>query len=275
MKKFPFANSVVLIFLLAETAFAGLSWDSVPKLTLKHNKSDGDPVNVILIGTREDLTDAMTSAGWSLADKLTIGHLAREVESIVINRPYDCAPVSSLYLFGRKHDIAFEQREGISPKHRHHVRFWSSTEYPSEGKPAWFGAATYDISLGLGMFGSKITHHIDPDIDLERDKLIDDLMLAGKIKKLSHIAGLGLTFGKRNAEGDLYFTDGEITLCSLAAANRVTISGPIPEQRPAMARHKLRVWKFIKNSVLVSSHKVVGGSKTSIDGNEFMSLKEM
>jgi hypothetical protein len=42
---------------------------------------------------------------------------------MVFKRPDDEAPVSTLYLFGRKEDLAFEKPVGGSPKERHHVRF--------------------------------------------------------------------------------------------------------------------------------------------------------
>jgi len=223
--------------------------DDWPKLSLKGNKKDGDPINVVFVCGREDLVSAMERAGWRPADPLTVRSLAHEIESIIAARAYVSAPVSRLYLFGRRQDMSFEQLEDKSPKHRHHVRFWAGRVDDFPG-PVWFGAATYDRSVGLSRYGGEITHHIDPDIDLEREKLVNDLTQAGKLRQIGYAQGLGLTFGKRNGEGDLYFTDGEIAVCYLVAPDAVNAAGPAVEERSIASRHKLQVWKFIKESVL-------------------------
>ena len=66
----------------------------------------------------------MTAAGWDPADPLTFRSSVRIVVDTVLRKPDDEAPVSNLYLFGRKEDLAFEKPVGGSPKERHHVRFW-------------------------------------------------------------------------------------------------------------------------------------------------------
>ena len=45
-------------------------------------------------------------------------------ESAVLHRPDPDAPVSPLYVFGRKQDLAFELDVGGSADQRHHVRWW-------------------------------------------------------------------------------------------------------------------------------------------------------
>lgn len=210
------ALAAVLIMFVALAVSAEPSFEGAPKITLKHNKNDGDPVNIILIGAKNDIVEAMLSAGWTVADPLTVRNLAHEVESVVARRAYKRAPVSSLYLFGRKQDMVFEQLKGKSPKHRHHVRFWASEDFGTE-KPAWFGAATYDRSVGLSKYNGAITHHIDPDVDRKRDKIAGDLRSAGKLEKMDYIEGVGFTAGKRNGEGDLYRTDGKVAVCYITA----------------------------------------------------------
>src|SRR5271168_2343313 len=46
---------------------------------------------------------------------------ARIVADSVLRRPDDDAPVSNLFLFGRKQDLAFEQPVGGGPRRRHHL----------------------------------------------------------------------------------------------------------------------------------------------------------
>jgi hypothetical protein len=43
------------------------------------------------------------------------------------------------------------------------------------GRPLWLGAATFDSRVGVSRLTGQLTHHIDADIDKERDKLAADL----------------------------------------------------------------------------------------------------
>ena len=70
-------------------------------------------------------------------------------DAAVFKRSYDDAPVSSLYLFGRGEDLAFEQPVGDDPRQRHHVRFWRIEEVDPDGLPVWIGAAIYDRRVRL------------------------------------------------------------------------------------------------------------------------------
>ena len=98
----------------------------VPGLTQTADGHPGDPLNVAIVGTEEELLRAMHAAGWVPADPITFRSSVRIVADSLLKRPDDSAPVSDLYLFGRKQDLAFEKPVGESPRQRHHVRFWQS-----------------------------------------------------------------------------------------------------------------------------------------------------
>ena len=85
----------------------------------------------------------MRTAGWFPADPITLASSVRIAADTVLHKSDDDAPVSNLFLFGRKQDLAFEQPVGGGPRQRHHVRFWLWDEL-YEGRPGWFGAATFD-----------------------------------------------------------------------------------------------------------------------------------
>jgi hypothetical protein len=83
-----------------------------------HTASDipGDPLNIALVGTEEDLIRAMTTARWDPANPLTFRSGVRIVIDSMLRKPDDEAPVSNLYLFGRREDLAFEKPVGNSPR---------------------------------------------------------------------------------------------------------------------------------------------------------------
>jgi LssY C-terminus len=101
--------------------FAGPS----PRITHTPDGIPGDPINVALLGSEADVIHAMIAAKWDPSDPLTFRSSARIAVDSVFRRPDTNAPASTLELFGRKQDLAFEQPVGDSPPQRHHVRFWN------------------------------------------------------------------------------------------------------------------------------------------------------
>jgi hypothetical protein len=115
--------------------------------------------------------------------------------------------VSNLYLWGRKQDAAFEQPVGNSPKQRHHVRFWQSNKVDTKSKPLWLGAATYDERVEISRTTGGITHKIAPNIDRERNKLVNDAIAAGKLDGYYWVEEFHRLEKGKNGGGDPYYTD--------------------------------------------------------------------
>jgi LssY C-terminus len=82
--------------------------ENAPKTTRTSQDIPGDPLNVGLIGTERELIQAILGSGWDVADPVTLRSSIRIAGSVLRDRPYVDAPVSSLFVFGRKQDLAFE-----------------------------------------------------------------------------------------------------------------------------------------------------------------------
>ena len=78
------------------------SLDDVPGITTTGSGIPGDPLNVGLIATEVELQAIMAAAHWSSADSLSLRSDVRIAEDTVLDKSYDKAPVSSLYLFGAR-----------------------------------------------------------------------------------------------------------------------------------------------------------------------------
>jgi hypothetical protein len=169
----------------------------------------GDPINVGLVGTKEQLIRAFAAADWDPADQITLRSSVEIGLSVVLDRPYLDAPVSALIFDGRKQDLAFEKSVGRSADERHHVRFWMTTSLEPDGRPLWLGSASFDRGVGISRDTGEITHHIGPDLDADRDLVISDLQRAGQVSTTFERAGIGATRAGRNGGGDPYFTDGQ------------------------------------------------------------------
>ena len=188
----------------------------VPMVTRTAQGIPGDPINVGMIGDEKEVLCAMNAAGWFPADPVTLRSSIEIAGSVLLDRTYRDAPVSPLFYFGRREDLAFEKPAGTSADRRHHVRFWKVLDQGQEKRPVWLGAVTFDKGVGVSHFTGAITHHIDADLDAERELLTADLEGADMVSAKYQVTGVGPTMTGRNGGGDPYFTDGEVWIVRLA-----------------------------------------------------------
>jgi len=192
-----------------------------PRITHTANGIPGDPVNLAILGSESELIRGMTAAKWFPADPITFSSSIRIAVDSVFRRPDAQAPVSDLFLFGRKQDLAFEQPVGDSPRQRHHVRFWRWDRL-DEGRPVWFGSATFDERVGLSYTTGQVTHHIGPDVDAERNRIANELQKAGLTQAVEWKDGFHARLEGRNGGGDPWRTDGRIVIVVLRATAAAT-----------------------------------------------------
>ena len=203
----------------------------VPRYTITADGLPGDPVNIALLGTFEELRAAFVAAGWTEADPLSVKSAGHMACAFILNRPYPRAPFSTLYLFGRGQDVGFQRAIGDSPRKRHHVRFWAkslaeaeagvdtagfwlNTDRPDAGQRVlWIGAATKDTGFSLTRLTFQITHATDSDTNAERNFVLDELKGAGEIGEAElYQTGDRLITNHVNH----YITDGEIAVAELS-----------------------------------------------------------
>ncbi|WP_062225743.1 LssY C-terminal domain-containing protein [Aureimonas frigidaquae] len=170
----------------------------IPRVTRAGDGLPADPVNIVLAGSQEALTAAFLRAGWTKADRLSWRSGWHMVTAFIGNKPYEAAPFSALYLFGRHQDIGFQQDIGASPRKRHHVRFWAADADPDAADRSvlywftrqaidpvrahvWVGAGTKDLGFGLQSLTFQISHRVDRDADAERDHILASLEAVGAV----------------------------------------------------------------------------------------------
>ncbi|MEC9343875.1 MAG: LssY C-terminal domain-containing protein [Pseudomonadota bacterium] len=204
---------------LAWDLYAGRhpAFDGDPRITRTGDGHPGDPLNVALIGAEQDLQEVMAAAGWFAADRLDMRDDIEIAADSVLGRPDARAPVSSLYLFGRKEDLAFEKPVGDSPRKRNHVRFWRLEMTDAGGTLRWIGAASYDARIGISHTTGQVTHHIAADIDTERDRLAADLEATGRVSNARYLQDFHQVREGRNGGGDPWHTDGALWVGEISA----------------------------------------------------------
>src|SRR5438105_9740872 len=216
---------------------------TTPKRAVNGRGLPADPINVALVGSRAEVTEALRRAGWTAAEPVTRQSSVRIAESVVLHRPDSAAPVSPLFLYGRQQDLAFEREVGRSASRRHHVRLWEADSLEYDHRPVWLGGATFDVSAGLSHRGLHPTHHIAPDVDEERDTLSADLMHAGQVAAAFRVTGVGVRVDAHNAEGDRFDSDGEMRVLVVSPAN-TPHHVPREPADPVAVRLKDRIWSW-------------------------------
>jgi hypothetical protein len=196
----------------------------VPRYTITGDGLPGDPVNLVLVGTLQQLRAAFATADWIEADPLGLASSGRMVQAFIFNSPYPAAPFSTLYLFGRGQDIGFQKAIDNSPRKRHHIRFWAlslaraeetlktssfwlNTDRPPENaRVYWVGAGTRDTGFSLTRLTFQVTHATDSDTNAERDFIVAELSKIRVIGDVeSYRSGQHLSTERVNH----YVTDGE------------------------------------------------------------------
>jgi hypothetical protein len=176
--------------------------------TDKKSEGTGDPLNLVVIGDPYDVYYAFIRAGWDETETIHRASLWKTTLSFLSGGEYRYSPVSSLYVFGRGQDVAFQKaRENIHE--RNHLRLWMSRgRY--QGKAVWLGQISRDIGV---RFTRKTitTHKIDPNVDETREFLLEDLAYSQSLAKFAYVGGVGeapMDTPRGNLTGDPYFTDG-------------------------------------------------------------------
>jgi len=222
---------------------------NLPMVTRTAQGIPGDPINVGLIGSEKEVLCAMNAAKWLPADPVTFRSSIEIAGSVLLDRAYPDAPVSNLFYLGRREDLAFEKPAGKSADRRHHVRFWKVMDKGEEQRPVWLGAVTFDKGVGVSHFTGAITHHIDANLDADRELLATDIEAAGMATARYQVTGVGLTLTGRNGGGDLYYTDGEVWILRLVQ-DCVKQTGPVRMlPSPPATALKDQIWHVIATSL--------------------------
>jgi LssY C-terminus len=191
------------------------SIDSLPRRVNDQFQNLGDMVNFVIVGSQEDVQDALAAATWHVADTDNKKAVLNAFMETYDNKDYLAMPMSTLYLFGRKQDFGYEMAEPIAMvASRHHFRIWKAP-FTWNGSEVWCGAGTHDIGFAKDKRNSSVTHKIDPAVDGERDNIGGSLQKADKAKLLTYYLPPDPVQDAKNATGDGYRSDGRLLVIFL------------------------------------------------------------
>ena len=132
-----------------------------------------DPLNFALVGQLHEMLSTFARAGWHVTEVLDVASAWRTFLSYAFGRPYEAAPISPIWLFGRSQDVALQKARDTA-RERNHLRVWLAP-FRFGGRAVWIGQISRDIGL-LYTPPLSVTHQVDPDVDEARDYLVQDLL---------------------------------------------------------------------------------------------------
>jgi hypothetical protein len=179
--------------------------------TTKH--VDADVLNIVFLGSEEQVRSAFREAGWHNADPHSRRTWAKNLYALLNNSGYSQQPMMSFRLNDRPEDMDLEK--GLnSYGRRDHLRIWQQTT-DGISDPVWLTSSTHDTRAVLAVKYKGFVHHIAPNIDEERSTVIRDLNFAGCVKSVSYISRPEMPTTTHNATGDVVHTDGSVAVVTL------------------------------------------------------------
>ena len=211
-----------------------------------------DLVNLMFVGSREEIASAFSAAGWIEAHPASLRSDIRGIQAVAEHRGYRAAPMSSLLLNRVEADMSWQKGFNDVSK-RHHVRIWKLAQ-TLDGQELWAAAGTRDVDFAYMRPGQKLTHRIEADVDQERDKIENDLVYTGCVEAADMWERSGVPHVTWNATGDLMSTDTRLAIVRLNRCNsprtQARVGEPIKEHGNPFQRILRRQILSARNDLL-------------------------
>jgi hypothetical protein len=219
---------------------------AMPGRTTNRSHHASDPINLMFVGSREQLAAAFEAAGWTETPQATLRSHLRNIRAVLENEGNRAAPMSTLLLDGEAADMMWQKGLNDVAK-RHHIRIWKAKENWN-GKEVWLGAATHDVDLAYFRPGMPVTHRIAGKIDRERDKVVHDLEFASAVEAADWIERAEASREMHNATGDRMTTDGRLAVVRLK--DRPVMQFMVSFPHEPLAAHGKLIERFARREIL-------------------------
>jgi hypothetical protein len=186
---------------------------SLPQHSTTVKLVDADVVNLVFLGSRQEVESAFEQAGWNTSDAFSKKSFFRNFYAFLNNSGYAQAPMRPFLLDGKPADMNW-QKSLNSYARRDHLRVWQWSG-PENSETVWVSSSTHDTGASLSLEHRQFMHHITPDIDEERSKVVRDLNVAGCVKAVHLVPRPKMANISQNATGDLVSTDGALAIVEL------------------------------------------------------------
>ena len=220
---------------------------SLPRRSTTVKLVDADVVNLVFVGSREEVESAFEQAGWSTSDVFNKRSFFRNFYAFLNNSGYAQAPMRPFLLDGKPADMNW-QKSLNSYARRDHLRIW---EWPgsTDSETVWVSSSTHDTGATLSLEHRQFVHHITTNIDEERSKVIRDLNVAGCVKSVHLVQRPKVATISQNATGDLVSTDGALAVVELKQCQPM-VPGLAAGNATTRFRPGNKVFRYFRRQIL-------------------------
>lgn len=191
----------------------------IPRQVLNASGQTGDVVNLLILGDRKDVRNAIGAAGWSRIACTRLGAVFHDFWGALDLRAYRGLPMSKLYMFGRQQDISYaNSKMPFSWWGRHHFRVWQAP-FEVDGETLWVAAATHDTGLRWNRAQHHFDHKIDPNVDAERQYVSKTLTKNGRVEVVGYVSPDNAPVQGQTATGESFYTDGRAVVLRVVPKN--------------------------------------------------------
>ena len=180
----------------------------------KTSNKVSDITSLIFFGSPDALRRAFAAAGWLPTDDLNSASTFRTLKTLSGNQTYTQAPMSVLLLDERPPLFTLSKTTNTFAS-RHHIRVFP-TEEKWDGLTVLTASATQDTGIAFSRKQKSFIHVIDPHIDNERSKVINDLTFTGCVETVDMVPRPWVPADAYNATGDRLLTDREVAVVHMS-----------------------------------------------------------
>jgi hypothetical protein len=220
---------------------------SLPARTSTPKSVDADVVNLAFLGSQDQLERAFQSAGWLSSDASSKRNIFHQYRAFVLSHSYPQGPMSQQLLEGHASDFNWEKGLDSVAK-RDHLRVWSDS-LTLQGSPVWLGASTRDVGIRLMLRNGTFTHRVEPDIDVERERIVRDLSLAGCVESVYNAPRAAMPGSLLNSTGDKLRTDGAVAVVQLKDCEAPDLTDDASSSA-VLTRPPTKLARFVRLQVL-------------------------
>ncbi len=225
-----------------ETLFALVQHMPFRTATIQTN-IPSDITSVLYAGSEASLAKAFDAAGWKRVDDLSPQSRYKAMRAVIENQGYREAPMSTLLLNGALPTFTYAKTLDTFFK-RHHLRVYRAQGF-FHNLPLWTSTATHDSGIAFSKKGKTLIHLIDQNIDEERSKVVNDLVLTGCVDAIGYLERPWVPQDLMNATGDTLLTDRRIAVLLLNACD-----SPLRAEEPDRALAQPKTTAPVPNRAL-------------------------
>lgn len=220
---------------------------SIPERTSTLKGDIADVVNLAFIGSQDQLTSAFRAAGWLSSDAPSTRNGAHMFGALLLSHSYPHGPMSEQLLDGHTSDFGWQKGLNCVIR-RDHLRVWSDP-LTWHGRDVWLGASTRDVAVRLSLWNKALTHRVESDIDVERERVVRDLGLAGCVESVHVAPRPAMPAHLANATGDRLRTDGGVAIVELKDCDAPVFADD-SSRATLLARPPSKLARYVRAQVL-------------------------